>query len=54
VNIYGTVLAKGANFSSLNAFGTLTLHYSSCAITQALQGTGVGALSRSRNWLQLY
>jgi hypothetical protein len=54
VKIYGGLLAKGANFSSTAASGNFVVNWSSCAMTQALQGTGVGALGRSRNWLQLY
>jgi hypothetical protein len=49
VKIYGGLLAKGANFSSTAASGNFVVNWSSCAMTQALQGTGVGALGRSRN-----
>jgi hypothetical protein len=41
VKIYGGLLAKGANFSSTAASGNFVVNWSSCAMTQALQGTGV-------------
>jgi hypothetical protein len=55
VKIYGGVLAKNANFApNGSGSGSFTVNWSSCAMTQALSGTGVGALNRSRSWIQLY
>jgi hypothetical protein len=54
VKIYGGLLAKGANFSSTSSSGNFVVNWSSCAMSQALSGTGIGALNRSRSWLQLY
>ena len=50
-DIYGTVSATGAD---LTGSGTLSVSWSSCAVTDALLGAGVAALNRSRSWVPLY
>lgn len=55
VKIYGALLTKFANFApNGSGSGSFTVNWSSCSLSQALQSTGVGALNRSRSWVQLY
>ncbi len=55
VKIYGGLLTKNANFAPNGAgSGSFTVNWSSCAMSQSLSATGVGALAKSRSWVQLY
>jgi hypothetical protein len=49
--VYGAVVARRTDWG---AGGTVTLNWSSCAVTDALLAAGIGALNRSRGWVQLY
>jgi hypothetical protein len=49
--VYGAVSAGSA---ALAPSSSVTVNWSSCAVTQALLGTGIATLSRSRGWVQLY
>ena len=55
INIYGALLSQGANLgANSSGSGSFTVNYSNCAITRAFQGTGIGAMNRSRGWVPLY
>jgi hypothetical protein len=55
IKIYGTLLSKTADFgANSSGSGSFTVNWSSCALSQALSGTGLGALARSRSWVPLY
>jgi hypothetical protein len=49
--IYGAVSVGSA---ALAPSSSVTVNWSSCAVTQALLGTGIATLSRSRGWVPLY
>jgi hypothetical protein len=51
VTVYGAVAAGRADAGQ---GGSMTVNWSSCALTQALLGAGVAALTRSRGWVQPY
>lgn len=51
LNVYGAVAARRADWGSA---GTVTVNWSSCAVTEALLARGVWALNRSRGWGRLY
>jgi len=52
--IYGSVMAQSINLATTSFSGDVVINYSNCALTQALQYTGVTALNRSRSWVQLF
>jgi hypothetical protein len=52
--IYGSVMAQSINLATTAFNGDVVINYSNCALTQALQYTGVPALNRSRGWRQLF
>jgi hypothetical protein len=52
--IYGSVMAQSINLATTAFNGDVVINYSNCALSQALQYTGVTALSRSRSWVQLF
>ena len=52
--IYGSVMAQSINLATTAFNGDVVINYSNCALTQALQYTGVPALNRSRSWSQLF
>jgi hypothetical protein len=52
--IYGSVMAQSINLATTAFNGDVVINYSNCALSQALQYTGVAALNRSRSWLQLF
>ena len=54
IKIYGSLLSKTADFGLNSSGGSFTVNWSSCALSQALSGTGLGALARSRSWVPLY
>ena len=55
IKIYGTLLSKTADFgANSSGSGSFTVNWSSCALSQALSGTGLGALARSRSFVPLY
>ena len=55
IKIYGTLLTKTADFgANSSGSGSFTVNWSSCALSQSLSGTGLGALARSRSFVPLY
>jgi hypothetical protein len=52
--IYGSVMAQSINLATTAFNGDVVINYSNCALTQALQYTGITALNRSRSWVQLF
>jgi hypothetical protein len=52
--IYGSVMAQSINLATTAFNGDVVINYSNCALSQALQYTGVAALNRSRSWIQLF
>ncbi|HXM39553.1 MAG TPA: hypothetical protein VN908_12940 [Gemmatimonadales bacterium] len=52
--VYGSVMAQSINLATTAFNGDVVINYSNCALTQALQYTGVPALNRSRSWTQLF
>jgi len=48
------VMAQSINLATTAFNGDVVINYSNCALTQALQYTGVAALNRSRSWVQLF
>jgi hypothetical protein len=56
-HFWGTVLAQDTvafTDTTTNISGNANLLYSKCAITRALDKTGVAAMMRSRGWVQLF
>lgn len=53
-HFWGMTMARNADLSTQQLTGTATLNYSKCAVTQALQRTGVVAQMRSRGWAHLF
>jgi predicted acyltransferase (DUF342 family) len=52
--VYGSVMAQSINLATTAFNGDVVINYSNCALTQALQYTGVPAFNRSRSWKQLF
>jgi hypothetical protein len=52
--IYGGVMAQSINLATTAMNGDVVINYSNCALQQAVQQTGLPALSRSRSWTQLF
>lgn len=53
-HFWGAVMAQNADLDLNSLSGHATLNYSKCAITTALNMTGLVAPDRSRGWSQLY
>ncbi|HEY6223703.1 MAG TPA: hypothetical protein VIW26_07960 [Gemmatimonadales bacterium] len=53
-HFWGAVMAENVDIETNNLSGSATLNYSKCAITQALNMTGVVAPDRSRSWSLLF
>ncbi len=55
-HFYGGVIAAdmGGAADSTRVAGNAQIHYSSCAVQRALQGSAMGALLRERSWVNLY
>ena len=53
-HFWGAVMAENADLNLNSLSGHATLNYSKCAITTALNMTGIVAPERSRGWSQLY
>ncbi len=53
-NVYGTVLAQNVSLADNNLLGNATVQYSSCAVTNALAGTGRLKGFTQRAWTQFY
>jgi hypothetical protein len=52
-HFWGMVMAQNVDLELQNISGNATLMFSKCAITQALDYTGVAAMMRSRGFVQL-
>jgi hypothetical protein len=52
-HFFGTVLAANQSGATNTVFGSANILYSKCAITEALQWTGLAAMNRSRGWVNL-
>jgi hypothetical protein len=52
--IYGSVMAQSINLATTAFNGDVVINYSNCALSQALNYTGITALNRSRSWSQLF
>lgn len=52
--IFGAVLAEGADFESGSVAGNVQLHYSACAVEQAIGGASRARPLAHRSWLQLF
>lgn len=53
-HFWGAVMAQNADLNLNSLSGNATLNYSKCAITTALNMTGIVAPDRSRGWSQLF
>ena len=53
-HIWGAVMAENVDLDLNSLSGDATLNYSKCAVTQALNMTGIVAPERSRGWSALY
>ena len=53
-HFWGAVMAENVDLELNTLSGNATLNYSKCAVTQALNMTGIVAPERSRGWTQLY
>jgi len=53
-HFWGAVMAQNADLNLNSLSGHATLNYSKCAITTALNMTGIVAPERSRGWSQLF
>lgn len=53
-HFWGAVMAQNVDLDLNSLSGNATLNYAKCAITQALNMTGIVAPDRSRGWSQLY
>lgn len=52
--IFGAVLAEGADFESGAVAGNVQLHYSACAVAQAIGGASLARPLAHRSWFQLF
>jgi hypothetical protein len=52
-HFFGTVLAQNQGGSTNSISGAAKVLYSKCAVVEALQWTGLGAMARSRGWVAL-
>lgn len=52
--IFGAVLAEGADFEAGSVTGNVQLHYSACAVQQAIGGASRARPLAHRSWIQLY
>ncbi|HXF94503.1 MAG TPA: pilus assembly PilX N-terminal domain-containing protein [Gemmatimonadales bacterium] len=52
-HFWGAVMAQNVDIELNNISGNATLNYSKCAIIQALEWTGLGAMMRSRSFMAL-